>query len=381
MKGIVEIAMEWRLVFMDLFSAKWHTDDFNSNRGRILFKRVQIISALMAVLALLWLPIDYISLDQEHFIPVFWMRMVWFGGLLLLAFGWQGTQRSCKKGVGRLLGMTLLFSGTYLYLWLNVFDPSVAKSLIAGYSFLPYIAIIMLAVFPLTLIEAGLSVTVTILLVLITDLQMDVVLDQPVWIKLWLMLVIASIIFWASASQLHGLMGLYREATRDTVTGLVNRRLVLEELERIRQEMTEQQKPGAILLADLDRFKKVNDEYGHLNGDRVLRDFAQAVVEVDPSLTVAGRFGGEEFLMIVEQADETAAMAVAERVNQTIRERLVIGLDGEELRYTTSLGVATFVEGESQDGLLERADNALYEAKGAGRDCAILAPAPTDAVS
>ena len=368
--------MQWKLILLDLLSASKHTEDFSANRARILYKRVRLIAIMMAVLSVLWVPLDYMALESEQFLAVLWVRISWIAGFLLFAFGWEGHGRSLFKGYLRLFLMVLLFGVSYFYLWVHVFDPAIQNDFTAGYSFLPYVAITMLAVFPLTIVEAALCILMVTLFVLAADLQANTILALPIWIKLWFIGVISGIILWASASQLHGLMVLYREATRDMVTGLINRRLILNEVERISQNLLSSGSAGAILLADLDRFKKINDEYGHLNGDRVLRDFAEAIKGVDPALTVAGRFGGEEFLLVVEKVEREAVVEIANRLNQTIRQRLVIGLDGEQLRYTTSLGIAEFVEGESQQSLLERADSALYEAKGSGRDCSILAPLP-----
>ncbi len=368
--------MQWKLILLDLLSASKHTEDFSANRARILYKRVRLIAIMMAVLSVLWVPLDYMALESEQFLAVLWVRISWIAGFLLFAFGWEGHGRSLFKGYLRLFLMVLLFGVSYFYLWVHVFDPAIQNDFTAGYSFLPYVAITMLAVFPLTIVEAALCILMVTLFVLAADLQANTILALPIWIKLWFIGVISGIILWASASQLHGLMVLYREATRDMVTGLINRRLILNEVERISQNLLSGGSAGAILLADLDRFKKINDEYGHLNGDRVLRDFAEAIKGVDPALTVAGRFGGEEFLLVVEKVEREAVVEIANRLNQTIRQRLVIGLDGEQLRYTTSLGIAEFVEGESQQSLLERADSALYEAKGSGRDCSILAPLP-----
>lgn len=369
--------LQWKLVLLDLLSAARHTDDFGNNRGRILYKRVQLIATVMAVMTLFWMPLDYMALEGDQFNQVLWVRITWVVGFLLFAYGWEGQRRSVAKGYLRLLLMIVLFSISYYYLWTEVFaSEQLQSSFHAGYAFIPYVAIAMLSIFPLTLLEAGIAILVLMLSVLGADLAAGPILEMPLGIKLWFIGVLSGIILWASASQLHGLMVLYREATRDSVTGLINRRLALNEVERIREQLLSHGEGGALLLADLDRFKKINDEYGHLNGDQVLRDFAEVVGNFHAAITVAGRFGGEEFLMVAEKVERDEAMEIAANLNQAVRERLVIGIDHEQLRYTTSLGVAEFIEGESQQSLLERADNALYEAKGAGRDCAILAPLP-----
>ena len=331
------------------------------------------MAVITSLLALLWIPVDFLMLQPEPFQMVLWMRVLWSLLFLVVAFGWPQQDHSLRRGYLRLIAMMLIYALAYFYLWFFVFESVQQKDFTAGYSFVPYIAIMMLAVFPLTLFEGMVAIVLVVLAVLGTDLQTSTILALPIWIKLWFMGVIAIIVMWASASQLHGLMALYREATRDAVTGLFNRRLILEELQRLRNELLEKGQPGAVMMVDLDRFKRINDEYGHLSGDRVLQDFARAVTGLHPALVQVGRYGGEEFLILASGVAGEEACKISEMVNQALRNRSVAGVDGELIQYTASIGVAEFVEGESDESLLNRADQALYLAKGGGRDSTVLA--------
>lgn len=373
MQRLNELFSRWRIIAADLVSSGQHTEDFNSSRGQILHVRGQVVAVITAVLALLWIPVDFLMLPPESFQMVLWMRMVWSLLFLLIAFGWPSQDHSLRRGYLRLLSMVLIYALAYFYLWLFVFENTQQQDFTAGYSFVPYIAIMMLAVFPLTLVEGMIAITLVALAVLGTDLQTSTILALPIWIKLWFIGVIAIIVMWASASQLHGLMALYREATRDTVTGLFNRRLILGELRRLRSKLLRQGRPGAVMLADLDRFKRINDEFGHLSGDRVLQDFAKTVSNLYPSRLQTGRYGGEEFLILASGVTAEEACKISEEINQALRDRGVAGVDGELIQYTASIGVAAFVEGESDESLLNRADQALYLAKGGGRDSTVLA--------
>jgi diguanylate cyclase len=127
--------------------------------------------------------------------------------------------------------------------------------------------------------------------------------------------------------------------------------------------------PFAVALFDIDLFKHVNDEHGHLVGDEVLRRFVIAAAAAIRGTDRLGRYGGEEFLLIMPTTDhEDAAVAAAERVRESVRAvdwaRLNAGLD-----VTVSAGIGLARVGESVEGLLGRADTALYAAKRAGRNC------------
>lgn len=153
-------------------------------------------------------------------------------------------------------------------------------------------------------------------------------------------------------------------ANEDPLTGLPSRRAVLE---RLQTELVRDDRQGrgvAILLADVDRFKQVNDRHGHAEGDRVLRDVARAASAAIRQIDTVGRYGGEELLMVLPETGEDAAVVVADRVRTRTRAE-VASPDGP---VTISIGVATRRPGDSMEQLLARADRALYRAKGAGRD-------------
>jgi diguanylate cyclase len=171
------------------------------------------------------------------------------------------------------------------------------------------------------------------------------------------------------AKLAQALADVERLANRDELTGARNRRaimsLVSEEFERMRRTGL----PFAVALFDIDLFKHVNDEHGHLVGDEVLRRFVIAAAAAIRGTDRLGRYGGEEFLLIMPTTDhEDAAVAAAERVRESVRAvdwaRLNAGLD-----VTVSAGIGLARVGESVEGLLGRADTALYAAKRAGRNC------------
>lgn len=160
---------------------------------------------------------------------------------------------------------------------------------------------------------------------------------------------------------------LEKRSRRDDLTGLYNRGFVLEVLER---EAARCQRHGTeltIALADLDRFKRVNDAHGHQAGDRVLASCASLLREAVRATDVVGRYGGEEFIIVMPDTALDAGRAVAERIRQAVAAETV-AVGSLELTVTISCGVAASRPPHEVDALLARADHALYEAKRAGRD-------------
>ena len=164
-----------------------------------------------------------------------------------------------------------------------------------------------------------------------------------------------------------------RLATTDALTGLANRRRTTERLQEEMRRAARHGVPLSVLLCDIDRFKSVNDTYGHNAGDEVLRAVATALGCTLREVDMVGRWGGEEFLTILPDTGLAGAAVAAERVRAAI-EALPAFEDGPA-SVTTSVGVAAYVRGIGLEAFVERADKALYEAKESGRNCVILAPA------
>jgi diguanylate cyclase (GGDEF)-like protein len=154
----------------------------------------------------------------------------------------------------------------------------------------------------------------------------------------------------------------------DPLTGLPNRRAFMIDAEATIAGRSSRSEPIAVLLADLDRFKTVNDVYGHAVGDRVLKAFAASLRRCLGADDLAGRLGGEEFAILLPGKGEAAAVALAERIRVAFA-GAAAEIGGHAVLATVSIGVAASrIGGHDLDGLLGRADSALYQAKEAGRN-------------
>jgi two-component system cell cycle response regulator len=157
------------------------------------------------------------------------------------------------------------------------------------------------------------------------------------------------------------------QADHDSLTGLYNRAAILGHLDREISRAQRNRTPLGVVVADLDHFKRVNDTYGHPTGDSTLREVARRFTSNIRMYDMVGRLGGEEFLVLFPGCDESNTGAQAERLRHSICDT-PLELQGLRLPMTVSLGGASLADAEVGSDVIARADKALYQAKGAGRN-------------
>ncbi len=166
-------------------------------------------------------------------------------------------------------------------------------------------------------------------------------------------------------------------AVTDGLTGLHNRRYLDSHLKLLIDRSLARGRQMSVCMTDIDRFKLINDTYGHDVGDVVLREFASRLRTAVRGADLACRYGGEEFVLVMPDTSAETAAAVAERLRMTIeQEPFRLSDGGVPLQVTASIGIASLLpQGDAAETLLKRADNALYEAKRAGRNRVVAAAA------
>ena len=159
------------------------------------------------------------------------------------------------------------------------------------------------------------------------------------------------------------------QATHDLLTGIWNRRAVLDFMRRECERVSRAQDSLALLMLDVDHFKRINDTYGHLTGDEILRDVANRLVDNVRPFDIVGRYGGEEFLVVLPGCDDTQIHPSADRLRAAVASE-PMACDSVAVAITVSIGATVVPPGvdASQSEILLAADKALYEAKKSGRN-------------
>lgn len=196
---------------------------------------------------------------------------------------------------------------------------------------------------------------------------------MTILLHLGMILAVGFGLFWMATTILTS--GLEQMASTDPLTRIYNRRVFLMWCERELERSRRSESPFSILMVDLDRFKHINDRYGHQTGDEALCAAVEKMQDSVRGIDVLGRWGGEEFAVLLPHASAEAALLVAERVRASIARILLPARETrkeeafEAVRVTASIGVATY-EGvvDNVQAMVERADSCLYQAKAQGRN-------------
>jgi diguanylate cyclase (GGDEF)-like protein len=151
-------------------------------------------------------------------------------------------------------------------------------------------------------------------------------------------------------------------AYHDSLTGLPNRRLLRDRFELALARARRKGEPLAVISVDLDKFKLINDTFGHLAGDQLLKTVAERLTAATRETDTVARIGGDEFLLVLPEADSTGAALIAGRVLDSMT--APVSFDGQRIRAAVSLGVSIYPEdGHAADTLIKAADSAMYAAK------------------
>jgi diguanylate cyclase (GGDEF)-like protein len=341
---------------------------------RLLRRRVSLLAGVLALLMLVWIPLDAAGLPGDEFLAVLLIRLVLCAGLLGIALRLRrpGPMRWTLAALGIvLMGQCLAFCAMQ-----SALSPGTPAILVLGYELFPFVLLAQLALFPLPALHtlllgaALLGARAMALLSMGRGTQLEFIGD------LWLMALLLAISIWAAAAQFSLLLNLLsarRDAAHDALTGLANRRAALDRLTSEVARARRSGNPLSVLMLDLDRFKSVNDTWGHAVGDMVLVETAGILRSELRGEDLGVRFGGEEFLAILSGTDVEAARHVAERIRRRTAESRVCANDNDVIHITISIGVAMFDGREDAASLIARADAALYRAKERGRDRVELA--------
>ena len=337
-------------------------------RAEMIISRVRMVAALFALLTPLWIIVDALVFTYPVSIMLAVGRIVTSlaFGLLALSYGKSTKMADAYRALAMLFGIPTLFF-IYSHPLLSHFQlVGPAAAIAAGYAFLPFVMVAGLSVFPLTAVESTLfALPVLLAEALVALMQLGMLSWSSHLGAFWLLFLITAVAALAGMSQLSFMISLVGQASHDGLTGCFSRASG-EELMDIQFHIAARSgAPLSVVFADLDNFKAINDSYGHDAGDSALNAAAESLRSNLRAGDVLLRWGGEEFVIILPNADcATATMAV-----DRLREQ-GLGSRPEGGRLTASFGVAERLADRATDWrqLVEIADQRMYQAKLAGKD-------------
>lgn len=351
-----------------LFIPQTHEHMLSTRRAQLILSRTRIIAGLFAILTLLWIPIDAIWLPFDTALELAYGRIAASAIFIWLAFAFHGS----KNLRVAYLALILLFAvptAFYVYSYhilIELEGNAFAGTLLSIYSVLPVVVLAGIGIFPLTALEALVFAAPVIVLVPLASLFDIRLIDISTFLgAFWLLIMVAVVACIAGLSQLGFMVSLMGQAMRDPLTRCFSR-LSIEELLELQFILSSRnQAPLAIAFIDLDKFKSINDTYGHEAGDHVLNTAAAIMRKHLRNGDMLGRWGGEEFILILPNTSIEQAFSAIQRMRQQ-----GFGLRPDGNPITASIGLAERSVDHSADwhALVEQADQRMYMAKEAGRN-------------
>ena len=338
-------------------------------RAVAIVRRVRGIALLFALLTVAWIAVDIAVFPAREWQPLAALRLVAALALFALAHACRfkaPTRAAARVRLALLFAIPVAFFVASLEILHDAPADAASRGVAAAYSFVPFLLAAGIATFPLAVAESAL-----LALLAVAAEAWALASGRPPLMPLvgadayWLLLLIAAVGAYVAASQLDLMYALVRQAMRDPLTGCMRRDGGQELLELQFRIAARQEKPLAVLFADIDRFKSVNDRFGHEVGDQVLARAAAALAGALRGSDLLVRWGGEEFVVAMPDTTNAAAVNVIERLRAHGVGRLP---DGSAV--TLSIGIAEYREdgATTADALVDIADQRMYAAKQAGRN-------------
>jgi len=344
--------------FVELLASCRHAADFTASRADYMLTRVRTLALVLAVLLPAWIPIDYLVLPYIQFVPVAGLRLG-AAALALAVFFYSPAGGSLGGTLARLAALLAVPAALYVTARLTM---GAGDEILKGYAFFPVAIVAMLAIFPLTLLE-GLAFGLPVLL---GYGGLEVALGSPLeprWLgMLWLLSLVLLISLGTQLSQLRMLLDLFGRATRDPLTGVLNRRSLSERLEAEHERWLRHARPMSLLLIQLGGLEQVAAKHGHSVANRLFTQLAEAVAKVLRPTDVLGRWDNDTLMVVLPETDEIEARRLAARVREAADLATVSTDDGAKVRGEPRLAVSAPTSQEGVDTLLARLDRKLRAA-------------------
>ena len=350
-----------------LLSPRYHLSLLTRRRATMIVNRVRLFAFLFAVLTPLWSIVDLAVFPFDLWISLAVLRFLASIAFLTLLLHYRPSSNlfDAYRAMAFLFAIpTIFFIASHIVLGSHQLS-GLSAAIGAGYAFLPFVLLAGLAVFPLTLIENLIIASPMLIAQAIAGILSWPTLDWPSFAAaFWLLTLIAGVSTLAGMSQLAFMIALVGQAIRDPLTGIFSRRSGEEVLELQSIIACRSAAPLSVAFIDLDHFKRVNDQFGHEAGDKVLIGATESVSANLRRGDMLSRWGGEEFLLIMPNTDLTQGELALERLRA-----IGFGMRPDGSPMTASIGIAERLTDQTADWkeLVDKADQRMYRAKQAGR--------------
>jgi diguanylate cyclase (GGDEF)-like protein len=351
-----------------LFLPHTHVHILNTRRAALILSRIRIIAGLFALLTTLWIAIDFALLPFGAAVHLAYGRVAASLIFIWLAFAFRSSNKLWHAYIAL---VTLFAVPTAFYIYSHQIlsgleGNAFAATMLGIYSVLPVVVLAGISIFPLTALEAFIFSIPALLLVPLAAFYDVQLIDISTYLSaFWMLGMVAVVAGIAGMSQLGFMVSLMGQAMRDPLTRCFSRMSIEELLELQFILSSRNQSPLAIAFIDLDKFKSINDSYGHEAGDQVLNIAAASMRRHLRNGDMLGRWGGEEFILILPNTSMEQGFAAIQRIRQQ-----GFGLRPDGTPVTASIGLAERSIDHARDwhALVEQADRRMYLAKESGRN-------------
>jgi diguanylate cyclase (GGDEF)-like protein len=350
----------------ELFTDRHHGLPVSRHRAAIMQSRIYFFCVIFALLVPAWSVIDLVFLPGSLWRELLLIRLLSASAFAVLA--WQARKDPDLKRARVLLAGMLAITPLFYIVsdqWINAYPLSGAEQVVAElYALLPFVMVAGLTLFPLTLVEF-IVFALPMLLVTVYAVYPETSADIPHAISsIWLLVLILGVAMFSALSRLRYMLSQVSRVSYDVLTGQLTRRAGIEVLDLQFRLAAMSEASLSVLYFDLDKFKAINDTFGHEVGDRVLKRAAQQIARTVRKGDSVIRWGGEEFLVVLPMAGPQEASDV---INRIMKAGLGERPDGEPV--TASIGVSELKEDKLRDwkAQVKLADHRMYMAKTSGR--------------
>lgn len=337
----------------ELLTAAQHSRDFTATRSEYIGSRLVAVQLLFAIGFLAWIPVDYLMLAGKGEATALLGARI--GLAVLLAGLYVATRRSqAYRTVMLVLATTLIAVAIFYVASMIILEDRVGSDLIGGYRALPFVLIVLTALFPVT-VAFG---TGLIAAILALNVGVEAYIGQLTSVAsintLWMLTLVGAVAVWVQAGQLAMQLRLYRESARDPVTGLVARQVFRRVLDRELRRTREEGEPVSLVSVVLTGFDNIRREYGQFAADAALARTAAELRRLPGNEELKGRYEGEMLVVGLVGYDAVQAMVEAEHLRNRIERSHVATPGGEKLPLEASVTVTQFGADDGLDRVMDR---------------------------